>query len=125
VETAVYSHDFAKFLAAFTGRRPEINKDDIYSSHALCSEVGFEEFLTTLQAFDAPPSRAGGSSIKDESHNHVHDDEEQNLQHLIRLLTILSLEQDRQESGTFSPLSIMRAGRPAHGKRFRSVPHLL
>jgi hypothetical protein len=70
---AVDSQSFAGFVVALEGRSPEINSLSVNHHWALCSEFVFEELLSTLEDFDAPPLHLDASLIDDESRRRVHD----------------------------------------------------
>jgi hypothetical protein len=50
-----------------------IKMHNIDGLRALCSEFGFAELLSALEAFDAAPPHAGVWSIEDESRRRIHD----------------------------------------------------
>jgi hypothetical protein len=60
------SQESALSIAGIERKWSEANKRDFDILRALPGDADFERHLSALQAFNAPPSIAGVSSIKDE-----------------------------------------------------------
>jgi hypothetical protein len=65
-----------EFVAALEGKVSEISLRNIDDLRVLCSEFGFAELLSALEAFGAAHLHRSDSSIEDESRRRVCDVEE-------------------------------------------------